>query len=153
MTTNQINFARLQEEARSNRAQEALKGQSISEEQRHNLAGERTNWFSAETARSIGGLQAAAAASQAAAAHRNASVGEMNASTQKGRLDLDIAKYYGSGQGLELAKTGEIQESTRGKRYQNDTNDYLSPQWRGWWNTTNEAMDYFTKPFKVIVGR
>lgn len=151
MTTNQINFARLQEEKRSNRAQEGIKGLSLSEEQRHNLASERTNWYGAETARTVGGLQAAAAMSQAGAAHRNASVGEMNAHTQKGRLDLDTAKYYGSGQGLELAKTGEIQENTRGKQYQNQVNNYLSPYWRGYWNTTNEAMDFLMKPFRVMI--
>lgn len=145
MTSNQINFARLKEESRANRAQEGIKTQSLSEEQRHNLQTERINWFGADTARKVGTAQAGAAASQAQAALSQAA-------TQSRKQDFEESKYSDTGGDWVTAQTNKLNADAylamlKGREYK-----YYTPEMRGWMQQTQDWSNIVWSPVKGIIS-
>lgn len=145
MTSNQIAFAKLKEDSRANRTQEGLKSQSLSEEQRHNLAMERTNWFGAETSRQVGMLQAAAANTQAGAA-------VSQANTQSRKQDFEEYKYKDTGSDWISAQTGKWSAEEEQTRNKNKEYVLYDPYERSWNKKMQDVSDMFWGPLKFLTG-
>ena len=145
MTSNQINFAKLKEDSRANRAQEGLKSQSISEEQRHNLAMERTNWYGAETARSVGMTQAGASVMQAQAA-------KSQADTQAQKQTFEESKYSDTGRNWISAQTDKLYAESDLTRNKNAEYTFYDPHTRGWIQQTKDWSDVMWGPVKAVLG-
>lgn len=145
MTANQINYARLKEEQRSNAANEGIKSQSLSEEQRHNLETERINWYGADTSRTVGMTNAQAALSQAGAANVQAAV-------RKQAQDWEESKYNDTGRNWISAQTDKltVESSLRGKELAEYR--HYTPQERAFMQKNMDVMNWFMSPFKAAAG-